>query len=281
MQHITLRVSGGSVPLQHPLAITHPLARTLLQPALVNEELVADDTPQSQPSIGRVVLRVIPTAILGVDLHGSDLLEAREAVLDGRIAGSRNDDNAAHALRKMVGQHQGDHPAQTRPHHGHFINAQMVQQQHLGTRLITGIHQGEAVAPALAVRGDGGGPGATVAASQKVSTDDEIAVRVQRLAGPDHVIPPALVVLRPPITPRLGQVIIVAVRVVAAGQGMEEQDGVVLLRRQGAVGLIRQLNAGQGFTVIEGEIADAENMGADGAGHGGKKRPARKRRSLS
>ena len=66
--------------------------------------------------------------------------------------------------------------------------------------------------------------------------------------------------------------------VVAAGERVEKQDGVALVGIQRAVGFVCKLDTRQGFTVVEGEIADGEDVGADVLAHGWQmheKRPGR------
>ena len=73
---------------------------------------------------------------------------------------------------------------------------------------------------------DRGGPGGAVAAAEHVGADDEVAVRVEPLAGADHHVPPS----------RLFRALVEASGVRAARQRMAHQDRVVARGVQVAVG---------------------------------------------
>ena len=57
--------------------------------------------------------------------------------------------------------------------------------------------------------------------------------------------------------------------VVTAGESVEEQNGVALSGVQLAISLVGKLDAGQGLAGVEGEIAQGEDVRADGLAHGG------------
>ena len=102
------------------------------------------------------------------------------------------------------------------------------------------------------------------AAAEQVRGDDEEAVRVERLAGADEVVPPA-----GPL-----RVAVVPGRVGVAGQGVADEDGVGAVGVELAVGLVgdldrRQRRAGvEHERVVLGEEDDALGLdAADGAAH--------------
>ena len=96
--------------------------------------------------------------------------------------------------------------------------------------------QGEISAVALAGLGpDRQRTGRTVATAQVVDPDDEELVGIERLAGPDQVVPPADV---------LGIVSIEAGDVMAASQRMADQHGVGTFGVERAIGLVSELETG-------------------------------------
>ena len=162
--------------------------------------------------------------------------------------------------------------------------SQAVQQKSLEARLVRRLHMRETGAVGQAVRrGWAGRSGGAVAAPQVIGADDAEAVRIQRLAGADDAVPPALVVFRLPEGPGARNFRIVTVGVLAAGKSVEQQDYVVLLRRQGAVLLVGHAHLVQHGAVPQGKGAgQVQKSGLDGgklhgcAGRGfvSKKRPA-------
>ena len=154
----------------------------------------------------------------------------------------------------------------------------MVQHLDLRACLVVCVDEGEAAAPGFAVRGYGGGAAAAIAAAQVVDADDEVFFRIQRLSGTNHPVPPSLVVFLLPEASCFRQFRVVTVCMVAAGKGMEEEDGVALVLCQLPVCFVSEANAGQGFSGIESEMPQRQDVGADGAVHGAveggtKKRP--------
>ena len=52
-------------------------------------------------------------------------------------------------------------------------------------------------------------------------------------------------------------------RMVAAGECVEEQYGVALIGVEFAVCFVRQLHVGQGFTIVKRKIAQFEDVASD------------------
>jgi hypothetical protein len=109
-----------------------------------------------------------------------------------------------------------------------LVDLQMLDQELLGPHHIGDGDDGktEAVGPS---RGGVGvtGPGGAHAAAQHIAADDEIALGIERLAGADHLLPPA----GPP-----GDRIL-ADQELVPGQRMAGQDGIGACRVQLAIGL--------------------------------------------
>lgn len=268
MQHVALRALLRGKPSEQPFAVGVAIfAGALGQPFLVDKVFMADDASQGYATQGRVGERVATGAVFFIHFYGAELLEAAEFVLDGGFVICPDDDDAAHALRVQVGESETEHAADAGTHQGKAVDAEVVHELDLGAGLVIGIYHGESAAPWLAVRREGGGTGAAVAAAYKVDADDEIALCIQRFAGAYHFIPPAFKVLRLPKGAGLGQGIVVTVGMVAAGEGVEEQYGVAFICIERAVGLIGKLHIRYLHTVVESEVPDAEYLRTYGVGH--------------
>ena len=120
-----------------------------------------------------------------------------------------------------------------------------------------------------AVRLAGGGvlrgrPGAPAAAADHVGADDEVLVGVESLAGTDHHVPPARALVVGAVQP--GDVGV-------AGEGVGDEDGVVLALVQRAVGLVGERERRQRAAPFEGELlaglVERHLPGADDAGVAG------------
>src|SRR5262249_40715080 len=111
-------------------------------------------------------------------------------------------------------------------------DAEMIEQHRLSTNHVADGDDWKFEAPGLAgLRICGGRPGAPHAAADHVRADDEIALTVNRPAGPDHGLPPArLLSYRMDVGDML-----------VAGQGMTDQHRIGALGVERAVGLISDL----------------------------------------
>lgn len=228
---------------------------------------VADDAGQGYAAQGRVAEGVTPLAVFFIHFYGAELLEPAQLMLDGGFVICPDDDDGAHALRVQVGEGQAEHAADAGAYQGKAVYAEVVHELDLSAGLVVGIHHGETAAPRLAIGCEGGGAGAAVAAAHKVDADDEIALCIQWFAGAYHLIPPAFKVFGLPKAAGLGQGVVITMGVVAAGEGVEEQNGVAFLCIECAVGFIGKLNIRYLHTVVEREIADVVYLCGNGAGH--------------
>lgn len=130
-----------------------------------------------------------------VKLNGQDLFKQGQAVFNGSPVAGADGDEAPDPFRKLAREAEGDQAAHGGAHKMNAFYAQAVQQKGLETCLVCGLHMREAGAVGLAVRRAGGsGACGAVAASQVIGADDAEAVCVQRFAGADDAVPPALVV---------------------------------------------------------------------------------------
>ena len=245
---------------------------------------MADDTGECQPFFGRRPPVIIPALEIRVKLNGQDLFKQGQAVFNGSPVTGADGDEAPDAFRELARETEGDQAAHRGAHKMNAFYAQAVQQKGLEACLVCDLHVREAGAVGLAVRRAGGsGACGAVAASQVIGADDAEAVCVQRLAGADDAVPPALVVFRFPEGTDARDFRIVTVGVLAAGKSMEQQDGVVFIRRQGSVLFVGDANLVQRSSISQGEgVGKIQEFGLDGRKlHGctergllSKKRPA-------
>ncbi len=155
----------------------------------------------------------------------------------------------------------------------------MVEEPHLGVDDVGQgyARKGRAVGPAGG-RVDGGRTGRPVAAAHVVDAQHREPAAVERLARPDEAVPPARLNLRGPPIPDARHGRIEPGGVLAAGEGMEDQDHVVARLVHLPVQLVgervgpqrRSLPPGEWF--VEGDelrLGDAHRGGGQGHGRAG------------
>ena len=268
VQHVAFGVALGHVPGEHALAVGDSLSGAFFQSALVHKELVGNHARQGQASAWRVAQRVTAFAVGGVQLDGENLLKGIELMFDGWLISGADDDDIFDTCGVDSGQGEREHAAQAGANNGKTFDAKVVKHLNLRARLVVCIDERETASPRLAIRRKGAGAAAAVAAAQVVDADDEVFISIQRFTRANHAIPPAFIVFGLPKIAGLRQGIIVPVGVVTAGQRMEEQDGIALIGIQRAVCLIGKLDIRQGLAIVEREVANGMNLGADGLVHG-------------
>src|SRR5690606_1679581 len=110
-----------------------------------------------------------------------------------------------------------------------LVDAEPVDEPYLGIDHVADRDDGKAEAVRFArLRIDGGRPSRSHASADDIRADDEEAIRVDRLAGPDHRLPPA----------RLARDRMPVGRVLVARERMANQYRVRLVGVELAVGLI-------------------------------------------
>ena len=187
---------------------------------------------RDRQTLGRphIVLEVAPAAPLWVGHDGlsSDLV--KRYVLRGMASGRRDRHRAKNPPRKQRRPLQHLHAAHGAAGHAEqLIDAEMVDQFRLRAHHVANGDDREFEPEGLACSRIGGGrAGGAHAAANHVRTDDEIALGIDGLAGPDHGRPPARFV-RHGID--VGDVLI-------ARQGVADEDGVGLVGVQRAIGLV-------------------------------------------
>ncbi len=203
------------------------------------------------PVVAAVKLRI------GDDGLPGDLVEGD--VLGGQPGCARDQHGGVQAIGIVGCPAHGLHAAETSSNHGReSIDAQVVGEQSLSLYPVLDRDDGEIRPEGLARAGiNRGGPRAPVAAAEIVGADDEKAVGVDGLAGPDAVVPPAgsFVVLG-----------VVAGRVMAAGESVADEYCVAPGSVQPPVRLIDELEPLQGLAASKREAGGVgEDLGADEA----------------
>ena len=212
-----------------------------------------------QPPRGRLAAVIIAVAPVGI---GDDRLPAYFVERDLLRAVPRSGGDR-HRRHHRVGIRyrplQSLHPAHgaarkaEQPRNAQMIDQHLLQPHHVANgdyRKRHGIRT---------TRGgvDGRGSRRAAATAQHIRTDDEILVGVERLARPDHVVPPA----------RLAGFRTDAGGMRIAGKRVQDQDGIALLRVQRAIRLVGHLHRRQRGAAIQGNGVEPDDMGLNN--HGG------------
>ncbi len=186
---------------------------------------------------GRQIVAVAPIGI-GHDRLAADLVEGDVLRRVARGGGDRH--GGEHALGIVRGRFQHLHAAHRAADGAEqLVDAEMVEQTHLGAHHVADGDHRESVAPGFAGGGiDLARPGGAHAAAEHVGADQEIAIGVEHLAWPDDGLPPARLA-----GDRMG-----AGHILVTRDRMADQDRVGSLGVELAVGLIgngdgRQIDA--------------------------------------
>ena len=169
--------------------------------------------------------------------------------------GNRN--RAAQHLREHRQPAQHLHSAHRAARHRKQLrNAEMVNQAFLTVHHIFNRNQREREAIRLLRRGiDAGRPGRAFAAAEHIGANDKILVRVERLAGANHVIPPA----------RLFVAFVKSGGMSVAGKGMQNQDRVRFIRIQRAIRFVGNGNWSELFAAFERQFGKSKILRLDNA----------------
>ncbi|MCY1528399.1 hypothetical protein D9M68_635020 [compost metagenome] len=219
---------------------------------------VADHARHRQAAARHGVLRVVVAAVeirIGNDGAARHLVETDVLRRQPRRAGDH------HAIGDTVGQGDGPaqrlHAAQGSAHHrGEALDTEVIR--HPGLRLhpvFHGQHRKSGTPGPAGFRIDAGRAGRAEAGAQVIDPDHEEDVGVDRLAGADHVVPPAHV---GGIVGRLPG------HVVRGIQRMADQDGIAALRVERAVGFHRELVGGQRLAAGQRQrLIESDEGGSD------------------
>ena len=178
---------------------------------------------------------------IGHDRLTADLVEGDVLRRMPRGAGDRQ--RREHALRIALRPLQHLHAAHRAADDGEQrLDAEMVEQHGLRPHHVADGDDGKFQPPGLAGGGIGGGrAGRAHATADHVAADDEIAVGVDRLAGTDQGLPPALLA---------GDRMDVG-DVLVAGEGMADEHGIGTRGVERAVGLVGDLERRQFHAGVE------------------------------
>ncbi len=265
--HVLRRVA---VAPAHDLALdgaAQLAAELLVHDVVAQVGDVADHAGDAQAALGHHAVRVEVAAVevrVGHDGAPRDLVEGD--VLGREIGCARHHDGMAHALRVLQRPRQRLHAAQAAAHDGgQRADAQCIEQTGLGVDPVLHGDDGEVGAiDAAGRRIDVHGSGRAEARAQVVHADDEEAVGVQRLARPDHVVPPTLGL-------RLARVD--TGQVVGGIERMAHQHRVGAVGVERAVGLVGQHVVAQRRAAAQGQrTGERHRLGNDLEGRHGRRR---------
>ena len=202
---------------------------------------------------------------VGHDRLPRDLVE--RDVLRRQVGCGRDHQRVADPLRVADRPAQRLHAAEAAAHHrGELRDAEPVGEPRLRVDpVLDGDHREVAAPRPPGVRVERQGPRGAEAAAEVVHADDEEALRVERLARPDHVVPPADVVLVAGVVPG---------HVVRRVQRVADEHRVGLVGVERAVRLVRQLEPRQPLPARElqrlGELRELRLDDADGPARRGR-----------
>ena len=199
------------------------------------------------------------------DRAAADLVEGDP--LRRHPGGGRDRDDAGDAAGVADAPLERLHPAHRAADHGEqALDPQLVEEQALQLDHVADREDREADPPRAPRRGvDARRPRRPVAAAEEVARDHEPARGVDRLARPDHQLPPAGLLVR------AGAV--VAGGVGAAGERVADQDGVVARRVELAVGLVGDGHRREGRRPTPGAAGGPARASAAGS-RPGRRSPA-------
>ena len=205
---------------------------------------------------GAVIIALLPVGI-GHDRLAADFLEGDVLRRHGRGAG-----NAQHPGRKIgpVGrQAQALHCAhRAADDRIEFLDPQRAQQRDLRAHHVAHGDHRKAHRPGLAIGRGRTRPGRAHAAAQDIGADHVETGGIDRLARPHHAVPPAGLA---------GDRVGAGNMLVAAGC-VADEDGVVALRRQRAIGLIGNAHARKALPAVKRQRRGKGEHFAGGRGRG-------------
>ena len=245
---IALHLEIGVERERRIVAVLEPAAELAVQRRVrqVRDVRAHAGDREPAPRVGALG-EIAPAAPFGIGHHGlaADLVERDVLRRVPRRAGDRQ--RREHALGIARGPLQHLHAAhRSAGDREQLVDAEMVEQHRLRAHHVANGDDREVEAPGRAgLRVGRGGPGRAHAGADHVRADHEIAVGVDRLAGPDHRLPPAgLAGHRMDVGDML-----------VAGERVADQDRVAALGIERAVGLIGDLERRQIDAGVEAQAA--------------------------
>lgn len=228
MEDIGFDVVAEPVPAEALVGLADIAAGAFFDFVEVDEGFVGDHAGEGEPVEGGIGVVVVAAAEVAVIFDGEHLFEDDEAVEDGGAATGGEGDYEADAVWGGGGEVEGAEPADAGTDDGvERVDAEVVEEEEIGADVVVDGDVGELGSPWFAGGWVGGGwAGGSVATAEGIGADDEPFAGVEGLAWADEVGPPAVVAFFGPAAVGAGDVGVEACGVVAAGEGVEEEDGV-------------------------------------------------------
>ena len=207
MKHVALEGVADLEPGEHFFFFDELLASAALEGVEVDEGFVRDHAGQGEADAGIFAFVVIATVEVFVVLDSEDLLKENETIKDGCFKSGGNGDDAGHAFGMTGCEGQGEEATDGRTDgRMELLDAEVIEKGDLNVDKVGCIQVGEAGAEGFASFGiDAGRAGRAVTAAKVVGTDHKEAISINRFAGSDHFIPPAIVEFLSPKVTALGR----------------------------------------------------------------------------
>ncbi len=213
----------------------------------VDEGLVRDHARQGEAQIRMPVVVIVAAVEVGIIFDCEDLFEENETVQDGGFDAACDGNDGTDPFRVVGGEcERGEAPDRGTDHRLEAIDPEVIEEEGCDLGLVRDrdVRKGRAVGFAGG-RAGGGGTGGAVASAEKVETEDEVAVGVDGLAGPDTAVPPPVLDVLIPVGAGGRVVRVEAGDVLASREGVKDEDRVRFSGIQFAPGLIRELDWGE------------------------------------
>lgn len=267
MKHVAFDVIADAIPGELVVGLDEIGTGAAFDGVEVHEGLVTDHAGEGQPVFGGGAVIVIATVEMGVVLDGEHLLKQSEAGEHGGAGTSGDGDDDFDSVRVEGGEVDGEQTAHGRTNDSvEAVDTELIQHFELGAHHVVGGDGRKAGAVGFAGAWiDGSRAGGAVAAAEVVGAENEILIGIENFAGADVEVPPAALAVFRPAVSSVGFVGDDARRVLAAGKGVEEQDGIVPAGVEGAIGFEGDAGVGEDCATGQGE---GGVRGADNAGSG-------------
>ena len=247
MQHVAFHIVADAIPGELIVRLHDVMPCTALDGIKVDKGFVADHAGQGEAILWGGALIIVAAAKVGIVFDGHDLLKQGQAREHRGAHPTGGGDHRLDPIWKHGGGIERQQSADGCPDDGlKDLDAKGIKQGHLAAHDIAGSDAGKVPSVAFTRAGiNGGRPGGSVAAAEVVRADDKVAVRIQGLTRTHVEVPPAAVAILRPAALSAGNLRIEASCVLAAGEGVIQQDGVVFAGVQLAIRFVGDAGAGE------------------------------------